>query len=94
MKPKTYKAPKGNHCGGCKYVFKKVEWDEDSSFYCTKGDLEKRPCCGSVCMQECHPSQFRSAEYWRESYHLWESWAENREVEEFGCCDEFEGKEN
>lgn len=92
MKPKSYRAFKGNHCGGCKYVFERVEWDECPSFYCTKGDLEKRPCCGSVCMKERYP--FLPDGDWQKAFNLWESWAEIREVEEFGCCDEFEEKRN
>lgn len=88
MKPKSYRAFKGNHCGCCKHVFRRDEYDECPTFYCTKGDLEERPRCGSVLMKENYP--FNPDGTWMKPYELWETWAEIRQVEDYGCCDEFE----
>ncbi len=90
MKPKSYRTFKGNHCGKCKWVFMRFDWDEDDVFFCTFGDKEERPKCGSSAMKE--PVCAWGSD-WNEAYNHWWNWADEREVSEFGCCDEFEEEE-
>jgi hypothetical protein len=88
VKPDTYAKTDG--CHDCKHSILTYEYDGPDLLYCTFGDTESRPKCGSVAMQE----QFgrdaegnrRSIDDFGEECEAWDKWAEPRLVDEFGVC--------
>jgi hypothetical protein len=100
MKPTDYDTRAG--CHDCHHMFRKTEYDDWPEYYCTLGDIEERPICGSVAMNESFFGSLRDEEGNRrkrkkeesfERTHVaWEKWSEARKVEAWGFCDAWEGK--
>jgi len=95
MKPKSYIVQSG--CAYCQFVFIKKERDSSNQYYCTRGDNEVRPKCGSVLMGESFllPMHTPGHGYLSSSYEVeelivkWEAWVKDREVRACGKCDEY-----
>jgi len=95
VKPKSYRDVNG--CHNCGVMFRKTEYDDWPEYYCTNGDTEERPICGSVAMNESFFGSLRDedgkrrkrnkAESFEVTHVAWEKWAEPRKVESWGCCD-------
>lgn len=100
MKPKDYDTRAG--CHDCYHLFRKTEYDDWPEYYCTLGDTEERPVCGSVAMNEsfflsCRSERAKTGGRGkRDSFDFmhkaWEEWSEPRKVEAWGWCDAWEGK--
>jgi hypothetical protein len=82
MIPYSYKKPE-SYCKECKHCFIREEHDESNRYYCTFGDKESRPSCGSYYMSESWGWPYR------DKLELWEEWSEQRQVAPMGTCDKF-----
>jgi hypothetical protein len=99
MRPDDYDTRAG--CHSCYHMFRRTEHDDWPEYYCTLGDKEERPLCGSVAMNESFFLSCRSemaktrkrkrADSFDEFYAAWEAWAAPRKVEAWGFCDAWEG---
>lgn len=87
MKPESYREPSKIRCENCKYIFLRKDWEEECEFYCTLNDVEKRPLCGSVFLNESHLVSGKP-EAFIKNMDAWKAWSGPREVCAFGCCDE------
>lgn len=95
-------------CANCKQVFVESDYDSGLTHYCTFG-APPRPRCGSVALNEAFSDaaplavhideatveDFRKHEETvsRPAMDAWWRWAEHREVEPNGWCDEYEPAE-
>ena len=85
MRPKSYRRP-GACCENCKFCFSKTDHDSSSyrsyeNFYCTFGDEEVRPSCGSYSLGEVWKCE--------EDKDAWYKWEKGRNISEKGICDHF-----
>lgn len=84
MKKRTnYKIQNG--CWNCQYVFEKIEYDEESEYYCNLND--GRPNCGS----QCHDERFDvyNMEVFTKQLQKWNQWAKIHNVDCCGVCDKY-----
>lgn len=96
MKPESYYPMPG--CINCKHVFVLSEYDEGNRYFC-HFDKSERPKRGSCYMGE-HLLTFEEDQLpWEETMDLfsqrnreWEDWANPREVEPNGRCNEWAEK--
>ena len=78
-------------CHSCKSVFKREDFGESETYYCTCG-VDKRPLCMSDLMNECpelknmYDKEFDLAE------EQWQKWAKKYIVKAYGKCDMYENK--
>ena len=70
-------------CRFCQEVFICGEYDSPDRLFCAKGAPE-RPLCGSVLLGEFEIDQKGFFDF-----DPWDEWAKDREVHEWGVCDEF-----
>jgi len=80
-------------CHDCAFRFRYVEYDDDTTYYCTCG-APKRPLCGSMALNEsffyAHHGRRRrlpdtdAAHHAR--YEAWSKWREGRERQAWGIC--------
>lgn len=95
MKPESYYPMPG--CINCKHVFVLREYDEGDRYFC-HFDKSERPKCGSVYMKECWQSTNMDLpveemdDVYSQRWDEWEAWADSREVEPNGHCNEWTEK--
>jgi hypothetical protein len=71
-------------CANCRWVFRRIEYDEEARYYCTYR-ASPRPPCMSALMDE--------DEYFLDRRPAWEAWSKDRGVsldEKSGVCSRFE----
>lgn len=72
-------------CHNCVNVFRRTDFDEGYTYYCTS-DAPPRPPCMSVSMKESlHDTD--------SDYDLWDAWKAGREVNPWGTCEDWERAE-
>ena len=86
-------------CHNCRRIFRKHDYDEGYSYFCTQRGLP-RPLCGSSAMNEVHwfitvthgDKRFlrdRPKAIAARHCDRWHEWSTKREVDPFGICDEW-----
>jgi len=88
-RPGSYLEP-WSGCRDCRHVFTYFDHDGGSLYFCSYR-APPRPRCGSSSMHEmwCNLRGRLSNRSFREGMSRWEDWAEKRQVEPHGICDEF-----
>ena len=81
-------------CVDCKYIFVKMEYDEQNVYYCTHNAPDRPPCL-SCYMEESsvfdyigNESEEDHSKKVNAAFDLWEKWSKNREVQTWGICDD------
>ena len=81
-------------CSNCINCFVLQEHDDMNDYFCTD-ETKPRPPCGSVFLGECschHTNMdYTIEEIERDSYEVWDKWANENRVSPQGMCDHFEG---
>jgi len=75
-------------CHSCRSVFELDEYDDGRSYFCTN-NAPKRPPSGGIDREEqfCEPkSGFKE---WDKGIQAWKKWAEGRQVDGWGLCDDY-----